>query len=166
LEVEAVRRDLLTVEDLDNAAGKTFGGMEGARMVVQRVQVQGAIVTVHLRLTGGEAWGDNVRRDLLELIDSRGRRYRTFPALREMVPLEARLDDLGLLAGAVQTGFPAHLPWTSLALRPGRQRFPWLGGTVAFSLDAPLRPPLKLILYTARRVQTELPFEFRDVPLP
>ena len=41
-----------------------------------------------------------------------------------------------------------------------------LDGTLSFSADGELGPPAKLTFFTYRRVRTELPFEFRDVPLP
>jgi hypothetical protein len=105
---------------------------------------------------------------MLELLDAQGRAYRPVAANLSPVQLtEPEAEHLALLGVAPSATFPAQLPWMPLALngRPQTES-PWLGGTVQFAADEERGPATKLIWYGDRRQRAELPFEFRDVPIP
>jgi hypothetical protein len=109
-------------------------------------------------------------RDLdLRLTDAKGREHRTAflttnSVARGVRELEAA--DLLWLSGPSQGAFPAALPWAALAQasRPLNRR-QWTGWA-QFSLPERLAAPARLTLSRFERLRTELPFEFRDLPLP
>jgi WD40 repeat protein len=164
LPVEALvrRQDLGTVDLGKGPAGRSLPLPGGARLGIQDVRRQARGLEVWVTLTTTAAWPYDERRHNFELIDAQGRRHRPVfgdrllpgPARPELRP-----DDLALLGGP-----PGSVPWGGLALRAARPH-PWLTGRLLFRPEEGLEK-CKLVFFEATRLRAELPFEFRDLPLP
>jgi hypothetical protein len=103
------------------------------------------------------------------LTDRHGRVVQTTiltlnPSLQNVRELEA--EDLLWLSGAPQGGFPAQLPWAALAPNARNLTRRTWSGFVQFSTPEALDSPAQLTLFRFEGRRTELPFEFRDLPLP
>jgi hypothetical protein len=164
-------RDLVTVTDLPRAGDKTFSGVDGIRLRLEEIGPHiGHTTLVRVALNGGPGWNYDADVDRFELTDARGRPYR-IPVPTFLSPVfvpEPRPEDLAWLTVNPQAGFPGGLPWGAVALRRfgGLGLRPWVGGALRFVGDPGLGPPAKLILFRYRRTLAEVPFEFRDLPLP
>jgi hypothetical protein len=168
-DAEVERRELVAVNELSQAEGKTFAGPGGARLTVQRVQRQYGYIQIGVALTGGPGWSYDPNVHRFELTDTQGRPCRE-PPYSSLTPIprrEACPGDVALLAACPPGGLPAVLPWPALADHIRDQAGPrWVGGQVQFVAEGPAGPPAKLVFYSFRRVRAEVPFELHDVPLP
>jgi hypothetical protein len=79
---------------------------------------------------------------------------------------EPEAEDLLWLSGAPYGTFPAQVPWAALITGSAKlNRRRWIGSAQWFTQD-PIVAPARLTLFRFDRLRTELPFEFRDLPLP
>jgi eukaryotic-like serine/threonine-protein kinase len=170
VEVMARPRDLLTAADFAIPSGKTFAGNDGVRLKVhsvivsggEAVQVQFAVSVRDGRLLDPNGLG-------LRLIDAMGREHQpTFLNIQMMVTTtrEPEAEDLLWWSGSPQGPFPGQFPWAALAPDSRKlNRLQWTGHA-RFATQEPLGAAAKLTLFQFDRLRTELPFEFRDLPLP
>ena len=168
VEVMTDRRDLATAAELGKAQGKTFGG-NGVRLSVQSVQGFGNGAMVTLSLDGGPPWAYDAASMSFELTDADGRRIRpTWVNLNPVGQVRRRPGSavLAVLSGAPAAGFPGALPWAALAPNASRPEPVWTGSVQFVSPDNMDLSKAKLTFYHYRRLRTELPFEFHDLPLP
>ena len=168
VEVTTDRRDLATATELGIAKGKTFSG-DGVRLSVQGVQSFGNSAIVALSLDGGPAWAYDATSMSFELTDADGRRIRPTWVNLNPVGQVRRWPGAAVLAalsGAPEAGFPGALPWAALAPNASRPEQAWAGSVQFVSSDNMDLSKAKLTFYHYRRLRTELPFEFHDLPLP
>ena len=125
-----------------------------------------------MSLDGGPDWTYDAASQGFELIDEEGRRIR--PAWVNVNPIglvgpvrrRPRPTELAVFGGSPAAGFPGALPWAALALNAPNPDHGWTG-SLQFALPDKLDlSKAKLTFYHYRRVRTELPFEFHDLPLP
>jgi hypothetical protein len=102
-----------------------------------------------------------------ELTDAQERHFTPqSPVSYSLVPTWRVTDSL-LLSGGLISGGVASLPWNGIALRPvPLGQSPRLLQSLVFVRPKGAGPPARLILNAIRRVKAEIPFEFRDLPLP
>jgi WD40 repeat protein len=166
VEVMVARQDLVTVTDLGKAKGQAFHGEEGVRLTIRNVEQLGNRLAVQFTMTAPAGWTYKATLRGFDLIDGKGQRFHsTAPNLSVVRRSEVRPEDLAWLGAAPGGGFPANVPWTTLAMAGGKGPTEWTG-TVDFFLSEKMGPDAKLIFYRGERVRAELPFEFRDLPLP
>ncbi len=170
VDVAIRERERLVVPDVTTSVGKVFAGRGRARLVVRGVQARGNVQLVGLALTGGAGWVYSPSQLRLTLTDAAGRPYRSFvPPLKPTPAQGVCPDDLAVFGVAPQAGFQAGLLWAGLATIDalfGEAEESWVGGTAQFVADEGVGPPHRLTLTTFQRRRVEVPFEFRDVPLP
>jgi WD40 repeat protein len=168
VQIRSRHRTLLTIKDLAGAVGKTFLADDGLKIMIQRVDLRTGQVSVQFSAATKDATPFDANAHVLRLTDSRGVTVpcRLWPQGVFVPPVNVR-DVTATLAAAPPAGWPAALPWTSLnqiasktALHGGYQ----LLGRGSRSQD--LVGPVRLDLDRFKVVETELPFEFRDLPLP
>jgi hypothetical protein len=101
-----------------------------------------------------------------EVIGARGRPYGGTPAgLSPGAPRVPRPEHLALFGTAPDGGL-AGLPWAALGVQAEQAvRRTWFGD-LTFTGEEDAGPPAKLVLYRFRRARAEVPFEFRNLPLP
>jgi hypothetical protein len=170
VEVSVRRRELASVADPEKAAGKESGG--AVRLTVERFQHAGGQVMAMVSVAADREWSYDVGRSEFEVSDARGRSFSTgrVRLVPSAAPGGGRLarvrEPVALFGAAPGAGFPAALPWPALA---GAARRPlprvWKG-TVQFFLPPDAGPLTRLALYGFDRARVDLPFEFRDLPLP
>ena len=172
VEVMIERRDLATATDVGKAAGKTFDG-DGVRLSVRGVQSvpngpTGQPFVVTLTLDGGPDWAYNAASMVFELTDAEGRRVRptwanvnSLGAARRAGPVQ-----LGVFWAAPAAGLPGAVPWAALVRNAPHPERSWGANLQFISPDKLDLSTAKLTLFRFRRVRTELPFEFHDLPLP
>jgi WD40 repeat protein len=171
VQIVARREDVLTVTDLAKAGGKTLFGGEGIHLKIQSVSGlgnNGCNVQFAVSAPAGLSLDPNNLG--LRLTDARGHDH---PATNFFVNSfaaqtirEPEAEDLLWLSGPPQGAFLTSLPWAALARGSrNRDRRQWTGFAQFFSPEA-VGQPLKLTLFRFERLRTELPFDFRDLPLP
>jgi WD40 repeat protein len=171
VEVMTERRDLVTATDIGKAQGKTFT-RDGVQLHIQSVQgssngpgLQQAMVI--LSLNGQRNWAYDAASQRFELIDAEGRRFRlTWAKLSASARVRPEPAELAMFAAAPGAGFPGALPWAALAINDSRPAHTWTGSLQFPTTDKIDLSTAKLIFYQHRRVRTDLPFEFHDLPLP
>jgi len=170
VEVLARQQDVLTVADFAKAVGKTFAGDDGVRLKVQFVNGLGTNwVNVQFAVSAPEGPPLDPNKLGMRLLDAKGAEH---PASNFNINTFARpfrrpeAEDILWLSGSPQGGFPALVPWAALAQdHLNLKRRQWTGWA-NFSTQEPIIAPAKLTLFHFERLRTELPFEFRDLPLP
>jgi len=171
VEVMARQRDVLTVTDPAKAGGKTFSGDDGVRVKLQAVNGLGTNkVNVQFVVSAPEGHHPLDPNKLgLRLIDAKGGEHPTsFVNINSFAQKfrKPEAEDILWLGGSPQGGFLAQLPWAALAQdQLNLNRRQWTG-IAQFSTPEPISAPAKLTLFRFERLRTELPFEFRDLPLP
>ncbi|HVS35519.1 MAG TPA: hypothetical protein VMS17_08055, partial [Gemmataceae bacterium] len=174
VEVMTDRRDLATAADVGKAQGKTFAGV-GGQLRVHSVQVfangspgqQAAMIL--FSMDGGPDWSYNAAAMSFELTDAAGLRIRPTwvnPSMGGPVRRRPGPAELAAFSAAPAAGWPAALPWAGLALNPSPAEHGWTGNLQFMVPDNIDLSTCKLTVYRYRRVRTELPFEFHDLPLP
>ena len=171
VEVMTDRNDLATAKELGKAEGKTFAG-DGMRLGVQNVQQGvggGQQVTVSFVLDAAPGWAYQPAVQGFDLTDGQGRQFR--PSWVNVSPVgptrrAARPEDLAVMAGTPEAGFPGGLPWAALALNAHEPEQRWSGTAQFYSPEKVDLSTATFTFYRYRRVRTELPFEFHDLPLP
>jgi hypothetical protein len=159
--------DLATVPDITRARGRTFHGGQGVRVMVGAAQLAGQQWNVSVRLIGPPGWRFDPNQCAMELVDAKGRYVRTFnPALVPTPLREPQPEDLAWLTAAPDASGLAALPWPALARQSPRQEWMQWTGVLHFTSPVALEGPIKLRVYRYDRLQAEVPFELRDVPLP
>jgi WD40 repeat protein/tRNA A-37 threonylcarbamoyl transferase component Bud32 len=169
LEVMIRREDIATASDLSKIEGKTVAGEGGVRLTVQRVQTSGRQLTVSFALETPQAWVYEPTTLSFELSDGKGRRFRAsgvsvFPAAAAGRP--PRPEELAVLSGAPEAGFPGGLAWAALAVAARGAERRWTGSAQWLLPEKPDPAALSLTFFRFERLRTELPFEFHDLPLP
>jgi WD40 repeat protein len=160
------RQDLVTTTALARARGKTFHGTSGIRLTIQNVQDQFGQFFADVTITGPANWAYDYNLQNFELVDAQGRRQRSLGHwLNQQPGREVRPNDLAGLGASPWVSFPANLPWSALACMEWRGSRQWTGRVYFASSSAPA-PAAKLVFFSFQRLQTELPFEFHDLPLP
>jgi hypothetical protein len=160
VEVGVGRQDLVSAGGLAKAVGRAFVGGEGTCLTVQQVRPAGRAATAQVVLSGGAGWSYDPATMYFELLGARGRPYGRPTVRMSAVPPAPRPEHVALFAAA------AGAPWAALALHPERVDGRRWAVDLSFAAEEDVGPPAKLVLYRCRRVRTEVPFEFRDVPLP
>jgi len=167
VEVMARQRNVLTVTDLVKVSGKTFYGDDGVRMQLQAVNGLGTNrVNVQFAVSAPEGQPLDPNKLGMRLIDAKGGEHPSVSFnmnsfVRKVRKPEA--EDILWLSGSPQGGFLAQLPWAALAQDPlNLTRRQWSG----YALFSTQEPISALTLFHFERLRTELPFEFRDLPLP
>jgi hypothetical protein len=170
VEVAARRQNVLTVPDFTHAAGRSFSAAAGVRLKVQRVN-EFAPNNIQIQLAVSAPEGRDLDPTALGMrwTDAGGRDHEVSNFRLNNVSQsvrEAEGDDFLWLGAAPQAAFPGALPWAALAPRgrpPTRRQ--WTGFAQVNAADAG-DLPARLTLYRFERLRTEVPFEFRDLPLP
>ncbi len=183
VEVMVGRQQLLAIGPLAPFRGGAAKGEGGLSVLVLQATHRPGWARLFLRLEGRglsqgpgqQRWYFPADRDRpgqrkevrLEMTDSQGRPYRMVASnLMAVAAPPGALDrSAAVLGGHPQAGFPGAIPWAALAL--GREGPPprW-HGWVDFTATGSAGPASKLTLVSFRRLRTELPFTFRDLPLP
>ena len=168
------RRDLATATELGKAQGVPFSG-GGVRLSVQSVQtfsngpISQKTTMVVVALDGGPAWAYDASSQGFELTDAESRRIRPAWANVNPVGLNRRWpgpEELAVFGAASGAGLPGALPWAALALNAPQAGHGWTASLQFVTPDTVNLSTAKLTFYRYRRLRTELPFEFRDLPLP
>jgi hypothetical protein len=170
VEVMARRREMLTVPDFFQAAGKTYSGEGAVRIKLTSIQrVNPTFLQVQFSLSAPSRARLDARSLGLRLSDARGEEqlsaFLTMNGLSDDVR-ELEAEDLRVLSGSPLGGFPSQLPWAALApgaLGKTRREWSW---SAQFSTREPIGSSVKLTLFHFDRLRTELPFELRDLRLP
>ena len=164
------RRDVLTASDLAKAGDKSFTGADGVRLKVEFVKVVGTnSINVQFAVSAPEGYVLDPKNLELRVTDAKGVEHRPNivilnPVLRLIRVPEA--EDLVWLSGSPQGAFPAQIQWAALAPgSPQLNRREW-SGNAQFSTTGPIGAPAKHTLFRFERLRTELPFEYRNLPLP
>lgn len=161
---------MLTATDFARTRGKTFRGSDGVRFTVQSVNMYGNNV-VSVRFAVSAPAGRPVNRTGLglRLTDARGREQETVISnlrlLRQNVR-ELEAEDLLWWSGSPLGGFPASLPWAALGSNPRKLNRRHWSGFAQLRTQEPIGSATKLTLFRFERLRTEVPFEFRKLPLP
>jgi WD40 repeat protein len=160
------RQELVRVADLATASGRTFTGADGTQVRVGQVLRQGTLWYVDLDVTSDPA---------KPLIEGRFRFECRDAADKMMLPVDAQapLRDqvqafpgaLGLLSGTPGVGFASRVNWTVFA-PTGLPSTGKRTGIQAFTIPAGHKAPVSLALVRFEPRTLEVPFEFRDLPLP
>jgi WD40 repeat protein len=166
VEIAARPQELATVPDLAKTPGKTFRGAEGHRLTVTAARPGGGQWEVQLRVIGPPGWRYDPKVHAVELIDARGRTSRSSYGTLSPSPVRGlQQEDLAWLAADPGAPGVAAVPWPAVALQRARPQWTeWSGGL--YFVAPQFEGPVRLRLYRFDRLQAELPFELRDVPLP
>jgi hypothetical protein len=169
VQVPVRRQELASFSDPGQAAGKSISiPDEGLRLTLQESRTIGGLLNVKFQLAAPPNWRHIPGRELFELTDRRGQKRQALrvqflanpPANRPATGVA-----LDLLAGTPQAGFPGSVPWPGLA-RWGESLKQHWSVQVQFVLPAGVEPEARLSFATVDWAATELPFEFRDLPVP
>jgi len=167
VEVMARQRDVLTVTDLAKASGKTFAAADGVRVKLQAVTGLGTNrVNVQFAVSAPEGPPLDPSKLGMCLIDAKGGEHPSSSFNMNSLAQKVRkpeAEDILWLSGSPQGGFLAQFPWAALAQdHLNLKRRQWSG----YALFSTQEPISALTLFHFERLRTELPFEFRDLPLP
>jgi serine/threonine protein kinase/WD40 repeat protein len=167
VEVQTGRRNLAVIEGLTKAASKLYPIEGGGQLHIHTVQNNFNQITVRMSVLSNALWSYDAGLHHVEVTDARGQRYQSYSPVLQPLPMEFRTMDGLLLMGGPPTGGLGAVPWIGLAvLRPPPGKAFASGGFLTFTRTPNAAAPARLILYEARRVRAEVPFEFHDLPLP
>jgi hypothetical protein len=164
--VSTRREELVRAPDLARAAGRTWTGPDGVRLHIRQVLRQGSLWHVDLAITGDRPGALIEGRFRIEVRDAAGKPCLPIdgnaPLPAAPAPLSAAL---AVLAATPGPGFPSRLPLALLAAGrlPGSEA---RSGVRTFAAPAGHRLPLSLSLVRFEPRTLDVPFEFRDLPLP
>ncbi len=166
VEVLVRRQDLVVVPGPVRASGKRFLLSDGSQLRLTHVSRRGRWLTVGVELTSSAAVPFDRERHVFELVVQGRRRRPYFEGGLFRTGSRPAWGPEGLLlaGGPPGGGLPGALPWAGLALNPPAGRTVWAGSLQFETGEA--TAGLKLALVHFERRRTELPFEFRDLPLP
>jgi WD40 repeat protein/tRNA A-37 threonylcarbamoyl transferase component Bud32 len=165
VEVLLPQKELLGIADLSKVEGKNCFAADGLMLTPGHLEYRAGLtqVTVRLNLSGPPGWHPVRDREAVEVRDARGRQATVTGEFSARVRLGFRQEDLAVF-GPAPAGEWSSFPLVGLALSD-RFRSTW-EGYFTIALPGGATAPLRLSLVRAKRVRVELPFEFRDVPLP
>jgi WD40 repeat protein len=167
VEVLTRRKVLAEVKDLEQAGGKSWPAEGGLRLGVAEYRgPQTGLARITLDLEGPPGWHFDPRHHRVEVIDRQGHVWRAPFQARSRLPDGPYPGQAALLVAAPLLALPAAVPWGGLALA----RHP--AGTARWRVQVglysnPSAPaPDRLRFVEGRLLRAEVPFSFRDVPLP
>ncbi len=171
VEIMARRRDVLTVTDIAKASGKTFIGDGDVRLTLQTVQVFNfQFVDLRFAVSAPDRVTLEANNFGLRLTDAKGGEHQpanfNLNSFRQGPRRRPKAEDLLWWSGVPLGGFPAPIPWAALSAGSLNENRRQLTGFAQFSTLQPIGSTAKLTLFRFDRLRTELPFEFRDLPLP
>jgi hypothetical protein len=168
VEVMVQRQDLVTVADVEKAVGRTIQGNNGFRLTVKAARRTRFRIDVQLALTVSPGWQYHAESYGIDVLDGQNFYRCSNPYFNRAVRREARPEDLAWLGVEPSSGFPANVPWLTLAMSGNKGNVgptQW-EGVFSFPLADDAGTDLKLVFYGFERAWTEVPFEFHDLPLP
>jgi len=168
------RRDLLTATYLPGVGGQTFSGGDGVRLTIQAVNafsLNSVVNSVEVQFTVSVPEDRALDPKTLgaRWTGAEGRTHQMRDFNMDSSPKVARdpgAEDLIWLSGSPQNPFPAPLPLAALALGQRKLNRPQWSGIAHYNTLEAIGSPVQLTLFRSERLRTELPFEFRDLPLP
>jgi hypothetical protein len=160
LDVVIGRRELAVLVDPGKDVRQRVPLSPGGSLAVPGKQSFGGTQRLMVELTGLLGWRYDPQWHAFELVDPSGKRHRAQSAWLgpRAIPRPATVDDLALLGPRVP--WPA-LGWYTATQHSGAN----LQGTVELVLPE-IPGGSKLVLVELATKKVEVPFEFRELPLP